>query len=361
MTIIEKTVDLDYNPATRFKKKTDLADYLLMDIETTGFSSIKNSIFLIGCLYFKDDQFHLVQWLCEKEADEYELLYRFSQFIKPFKYLVHYNGTSFDIPFVSRRMKLYNIYHNIVNLQSMDVYAELKQFDRYLGFESLKLKDVEKKYGFNRNDKLTGRKLIHLYKEMLKNPSNEIASQLLGHNKDDLIGLLYCLKGLEDINLFKSIRSNTLKIQNVMVFQNEPWLILSLSCQSDVETVIDLSPFIIHITPAQIITKIPTCNFTLKHYYPDYKHYYYLPLENCVVHKSVGQFVDKAYRENATKENCYVEKRGIFIPLPKNLDINFPLFKQSLKDTQNYVELTESLLNDHNIIRQVFESILSRL
>lgn len=315
MMIVEKVMDLDINLANNLKKRADLAleNYLFLDIETTGFSSIKNSIFLIGCLYFKEDQLYLIQWLCEKEADEYELLYRFAQFIKSFKCLVHYNGHSFDIPYIKRRMKLYNIAHNIDTLKSTDIYTELKSVDRYLGFSSLKLKNIEKRYGFIRIDQLDGRHLISLYKELIKAPSSEIVSQLLYHNEDDLIGLFYCLKGLDTVELFKTLRNNNLPNREIITTQNELWLSLTMTYHSTLEHDIEILPFKIKITPLDITVNIPICDLTLNHYYLDYKHYYYLPLEDCVVHKSVGQFVDKAYRQNATRENCYIKKRGTFI------------------------------------------------
>ena len=39
--------------------------------------------------------------------------------------------------------------------------------------------------------------------------------------------------------------------------------------------------------------KMPLLEGTLKYYYPDYKNYYYLPLEDEAVHKSVGVYVDR--------------------------------------------------------------------
>ena len=63
------------------------------------------------------------------------------------------------------------------------------------------------------------------------------------------------------------------------------------------------------------LLRIPVINTTLKQFYDNYKDYYYLPAEDCCVHKSVASGVDKSRRENAKKETCYVKHSGLFIPL----------------------------------------------
>ena len=41
------------------------------------------------------------------------------------------------------------------------------------------------------------------------------------------------------------------------------------------------------------------------HYFPDYKNYYYLPMEDLVIHKSMKSFVDTTSIIRADKNNCY--------------------------------------------------------
>ena len=57
---------------------------------------------------------------------------------------------------------------------------------------------------------------------------------------------------------------------------------------------------------------IPIYLGTLRHYYTDYKNYYYLPLEDVAIHKSVATYVDTCNRKKATKENCYTKRTGEF-------------------------------------------------
>ena len=51
---------------------------------------------------------------------------------------------------------------------------------------------------------------------------------------------------------------------------------------------------------------------TLKYYYPDQQNYYYLPLEDTAIHKSIGEYVDSSARKKATAKNCYSKKEGLY-------------------------------------------------
>ena len=88
-----------------------------------------------------------------------------------------------------------------------------------------------------------------------------------------------------------------------------------------------------------LISEAGTFEGTLKHYYPDYKNYYYLPAEDYAVYKSIGEAVDPEARRKATKETAYTKKAGTFVPAPS--DASVPVFKKTYYDTDTYC-----LLND---------------
>ena len=52
------------------------------DIETTGFSADVTALYLIGCIYFKEGEWQLIQWFAEDKNAEKEALSAFSDFIK---------------------------------------------------------------------------------------------------------------------------------------------------------------------------------------------------------------------------------------------------------------------------------------
>ena len=51
-----------------------------------------------------------------------------------------------------------------------------------------------------------------------------------------------------------------------------------------------------------------------KHFYPDYKDYFYLPFEDRAVHKSIGSCVDKDARVKTTASNCYTKTTAFSCP-----------------------------------------------
>lgn len=61
---------------------------------------------------------------------------------------------------------------------------------------------------------------------------------------------------------------------------------------------------------------VPVIRTTLRHFFQDYRNYWYLPAEDEAVHKDVAVFVDRERREKATRENCYQNVTGDFIPDP---------------------------------------------
>ena len=52
------------------------------------------------------------------------------------------------------------------------------------------------------------------------------------------------------------------------------------------------------------------------HFYENYKDYFYLPKEDTAIHKSVGIYVEKEFREPAKASNCYLKKAGKFVRFP---------------------------------------------
>ena len=81
----------------------------------------------------------------------------------------------------------------------------------------------------------------------------------------------------------------------------------------------------------------------LKYFFADYKNYYYLPAEDYAIHKSVGEYVERSARRQATARNCYQKRRGIFVP--EYEPVLAPVFRTEYKAQPAYGELTK-LIND---------------
>ena len=80
--------------------------------------------------------------------------------------------------------------------------------------------------------------------------------------------------------------------------------------------------------------KLPLYEGTLKFYYPDYKNYYYLPLEDEAVHKSVAVYIDAQHRQKATASTCYKKYNGIFVYAPQTCTL--PLLKEDIRTKECY-------------------------
>ncbi len=88
--------------------------------------------------------------------------------------------------------------------------------------------------------------------------------------------------------------------------------------------------------------RIPVVSDTLYYYFENYKDYYYLPLEEMCILKSMAGGVLKENRVNATKENCRVALSDSFLPLPPKVQIDaIKVFKSEYKSKNLYIRLSD--------------------
>ena len=82
-----KTISYIFN---QLKTKYDLSlvadpqKVLFIDIETTGLSPKTSTIYLIGACYYKEQEWHGIQWFAETPEEEELLLHSFFDFAKDF-------------------------------------------------------------------------------------------------------------------------------------------------------------------------------------------------------------------------------------------------------------------------------------
>lgn len=360
MQIISKNIDLDRTLIKPFLKEHSTQEIFLLDIETTGFDRMRNQIFLIGCIYFTDQNVKLVQWICEKKEDEYEMLFRFSQFIKSYKIALHYNGNSFDIPFIKARLKTYRL-PSIPELKEIDLYSSIRKLQSILPLENSKLKTIEAFFGFHRSDKLDGGLVVKLYNEFIKNPTDSARDMLLLHNEEDLLGLYQCLHSLIYTDFFKKAREQSIELEDMVMDVKETSLSLTVAYRAGFQAILSIPPYTLNISDQSVSLILPILEEELKLYFKDYYNYFYLPLEEKVVHQSIGKFVDKMYRKRATKENCYIKKRGTFIPLVLAFNTTYKTYFYDYKDKIQYVEYSDELQNDKTFFQNLLLYVLSKL
>ncbi|HHT97000.1 MAG TPA: ribonuclease H-like domain-containing protein [Clostridiales bacterium] len=344
--------------------KYELGDILFFDIETTGFSPKTNYIYLIGCCYYKDSTFHIKQWFSDDLSDEVEIIDAFFKFIKNFKAIIHYNGASFDMPFLQKKSDFYKLNHNFNNLDSIDIYREILQVKNLLNLPNYKLKTIESFLNIKRKDEYSGGELIEVYqsylglkkiddlKKITNEETKQILYKLLLHNEDDLRGLLDILPILNYSKLFEEsfsiLKTEFINKQLHIAFD------YNTSIPKPIKYKNDLISFEASRSYGLII--VSSIIDTLKYFYKDYKNYYYLTKEDVAIHKSLAAFVDNDYKEKAKVSNCYSKKYGEYIPQFK--PVLSPYFQYQHNDKITYLEYTDELITDPKFLDIYVKHIL---
>ena len=102
-----------------------ITDIPFLDIETTGFSARSSNLYMIGCAYYENDEWQLIQWLAENYEEENEVLKAFLAFAANYSYLIHFNGNQFDIPFLEQKCQQYEINFDFGNFDGLDIYKRI--------------------------------------------------------------------------------------------------------------------------------------------------------------------------------------------------------------------------------------------
>ncbi len=135
--------------------------------------------------------------------------------------------------------------------------------------------------------------------------------------------------------------------------------LLELTCLSDYQVPVPFDnenpPVSCRADKNRLILTIDLYEGTLRHFYPNYKDYYYLIYEDTAIHKSIGEYVDKDARVKATAKTCYTRREGCF--LPQFEPVWEPVMKQEPKDKITYALLADVCLED----AACFETYLSQL
>lgn len=290
---------------------------VFMDIETTGLSSSRNMIYLTGICFPDENGWHFRQWMCEKRTEEPELLQEVLQALSDASELIHFNGNRFDLPFLETRCIKYDLPTDPLYTPGRDLLRLLCRAKSLLPLPNMKLKTWEQFLGIAREDRCSGGELINVWKQYTKSHDPESERLLLLHNEEDILNLPRLLPALAYTDLAKGHLSVT-----GMQVEEDPADADASSCTVLLTTDLPLpQPILLTAENTRLYLKDRQIRLTTtvfdgerKLYYPDPKNYFYLPVEDMAVHKSVGAFVDKNYREPATAATAYSRHTGRFLP-----------------------------------------------
>lgn len=346
MQIFENTYP-DYKPLYSTDSFCSKDKILFIDIETTGLSKEKTTLYLIGCGYYTENDFKTILYFADNPAEELDVLNAYIDFSKSFTHLIHFNGTKFDIPYLQFKARKYGLNDPFSHINQIDVYQLAKPL-RYLLFpQSMRQKCIEDFLKITRNDMYNGGELIEVYHSYVNNPNDSDLDLLLTHNREDVLGMHYILPILcyldfkdhcpryigYEVNIYSDFYNETKK-ELLLKYSTE--LTLPESFTAKTETL-----YMRYDSGSHTITfRLPILEKSMRLYYDNYKDYYYLPNHDTCIHKSAAMGLSKNEYVKATKETCYTAVSGEFVKQPTN--IFSPALKEFYKDKCLYFSFPDS-------------------
>lgn len=209
---------------------------LFIDIETTGLSKIYSDIISITLLVYKDDKFRIYQIFCQYKSDQPQTLKYLKDLMKSKKYIITYNGNSFDIPFLAEKSKQFGTGLDFESLTKIDLYLLMKKLKYKINIVDLKLKTVEEYFCIERNDTIGGMDVVTLYEAYKLEPRKEFSDLILLHNYEDVNNLPLVMN-----NIF-ALYDDVIYLRNLIVTINYDGLSIMknlIQCNFNVITAID--------------------------------------------------------------------------------------------------------------------------
>ncbi len=373
------------------------SDGVFLDIETTGLKRESSSVYLIGLLFpcfgHPRGNYDLKLLFAETPEEEPLILEEFRKLLDSGSYtIITFNGERFDIPFLLKRCQICNTEPPVCLKEgrSFDIYRHLKNYRRAFGLPHLNQKSVEQMLGINREDIYSGGELIPVYYEYIKTKDPVLENALLTHNAEDVQGMAAILPALNYAEIFRlaeELRESAIISDHSsdrpceLVFGQDagPYEIPDcgikshkgsyeiLDCgikshkgfdgQETKELVIRFSlpspvplPRLFHdlrlflsVQESEGELHVPLFSGELKHFFDNYRDYFYIPSDDTAVLKTIGRLMENVTTENAKASNCYIRKNGDFIPLPEGCGISgLPLFKKEYKGKNLYIPVEDS-------------------
>ncbi|MBO4863115.1 MAG: ribonuclease H-like domain-containing protein [Eubacterium sp.] len=312
---------------------------IMFDIETTGLSPLKSFTYLIGINIFTGNEWQIIQLFNDDGTSEPEMIRTFQEMLKDYDVLMHFNGDTFDIPYIQKRMQFIehrfsiSLTDNFDTLRSFDLLKYVRPYKFALGLPNLKQKTIERYIGLDRVDMFNGGQLIDVYLGYLASGDAHSRELVLRHNRDDMEGMIY-LTSMLGIELMMKGEFGIADLSTRPVRGGE-----------GIELVIKgkLNYPVIH----------PICNlmdgmqldaerdeFILKlPVYYGYMNYYY---------------------GSSSKDGC-IGAEGYFTRGPIDVMEKLPLYKDKPKSRQGYIMLSDNFLGEKSFVKEFSRRIISEI
>lgn len=337
---------------------------IFFDIETTGFSPAHTSLYLVGCARRRGNLICIDQFFAERPSEEKVILTAFLELLKQYQTIITFNGIGFDIPYLKAKCDSLSIEETFAEFSYVDIFKSISKLKHIFKLPNYKQKSLEDFLELTRNDLYSGGELINIYHAYAKDPDDDLLELLLLHNFEDVLGMIDLLPVMSYIHLLQGhFASISCTVDDCRTYSGEIEKEITFTITPEYPFPKKLSYGMddLYLTCSDGLAKLSVhmTEEPLKYFFPNYRDYYYLPVEDMAVLKSIASGVDKDYREPAKAATCYIKKDGLFLPQYETLIT--PEFRVDYKDKISYFELTDDFLANEEFQRAYVAHLLSIL
>lgn len=305
-------------------------DVLFLNLETQAFGRADRPILYLGIIRHTANGWQVRQWLPDK-GEEASMLQDFLSFLGSSTCLVHYNGSSFDIPILEKRLKRFQLSSPLKEKRQLDLYRLFAPLKKLLGLPHLSQACLEQYLGIGRT----------------------------GNDND-----LTCLPLLLPLLSYLDFLNGNFSISSAEIKEEDPvkgHLIVHGQCRRPFPKAFSHHYPFAYVSGEknQFSMSVEGRFGTMKYFFKNYKDYYYLPLEDMAVHKSVASYVEKEYRQPAKASNCYVKKNGFF--LIQKEPFSQPVFAQEYNTKPYFLLCDKQMMDNQALMDTYLKNVLNDL
>jgi hypothetical protein len=174
-------------------EERDLSTGLFLDLETTGLSGGVGVVpFLVGLGFYRDGQFHVIQFFLGDLSDEESLIRELARFFSQmdFQSVVSFNGKAFDLPLLETRFILHRESLTLSELPHLDFLFSARSLWGHK-YESCRLYHLAREIlDAERGDDIPSAEIPVRYFQYLRSGDFSLIEPILYHNQEDLLSLL---------------------------------------------------------------------------------------------------------------------------------------------------------------------------
>ncbi|HPQ44677.1 MAG TPA: ribonuclease H-like domain-containing protein [Syntrophales bacterium] len=234
---IEEISSLDMRRAALIANEDEIAgfhctDGLFLDTETTGLSGGTGTIaFLIGIGWFDGNAFVTEQLFARDFSEERAALAYLSDLARRKRFLITFNGKSFDVGLLSSRFIMNRLPDPLSVLPHLDL---LHPSRRLLGhrLENSRLGTIEQEVlGFRREGDIPGSEIPQRYFDWLRRRDGRLVGDIFEHNRLDVISMATLTVHLTGLLGYEPVRDDCLHEDALAVAR----LLLDRGCEDEAQ------------------------------------------------------------------------------------------------------------------------------